>query len=392
MNDPLRMPEHAELLARIAELERQVAVGQKHEVENRSAQIELRDSLAYAESILDTIRQPMLVLDHSLHVRTASRSFYSTFHTSPEDTLGRFVYDLGNGQWNIPLLRKLLEEVLSIENSFCDFEVVHEFPLAGSKVMLLNARKLWREQNNSEHILLAIEDVTAKRRAEEELVRSNDDLRSFAYIAAHDLRYPLRCALSLLQLVLKPANETLHKNDREKLTLSVKNLQHLGTLMQDILTFSVAGNVSQQPVMMSLEEPLNRALANLQHHIEQAGATITAFPLPAALADPTQMVIVFQNLIGNAVKYGRGEPPVIRVEAHQEGKFWRVSISDNGQGFDPEHATIIFEPFKRLHGTNVPGSGIGLATCKRIIERLGGRIWAESTAGVGSTFHFTLQA
>jgi PAS domain S-box-containing protein len=147
---------------------------------DQQADTTLRDSLGYVQSIVDTVREPFLVLDASLHVTTASRSFYQTFGVAPDETLGRFVYDLGDGQWNIPALRTLLEEVLPQEKAFQEFEVVHEFPSIGRRVMLLNGRKLWREGNHTEYILLAIEDVTERKRIADALVRSNVDLQRFA--------------------------------------------------------------------------------------------------------------------------------------------------------------------------------------------------------------------
>ena len=141
-----------------------------------------------------------------------------------------------------------------------------------------------------------------------------------------------------------------------------------------------------------LDEPLKIALLNLEHHIAQNGGKITAGIMPTLPADRTQMVMVFQNLIGNALKYRRVERPQICIEAVREETYWRVSVADNGHGFESEYAETIFNPFRRLHGKNVPGSGIGLATCKRVLDRLGGSIWAESRLGEGSTFYFTLPA
>ena len=176
------------------------------------------------------------------------------------------------------------------------------------------------------------------------------------------------------------------------LRISIASLERLNALMDDILTFSEIGNAPQQRSLISLDHPLQLALANLKHHIEHNGASITIGSLPEVQSDRTQMVMVFQNLIGNALKYRRDEAPHIRIEAVQEGSDWRISVADNGQGFETVHASAIFEPFKRLHGKNIKGSGIGLATCKRIVERLGGRIWAESVPGQGSTFFFTVPA
>ena len=161
----------------------------------------LRRALAYAQSIVDTVREPMLVLDGTLHIRTASRAFYGMFEVSREDTEGQFIHDLGNGQWNIPALRILLEGVMKDGKDFRDFEVTHDFPQLGRRVMLINARKLWTEESDLLLVLMAIEDVTERKRIHEELVRSNEDLQRFAYVAAHDLRTPLHSALNLSQLL-----------------------------------------------------------------------------------------------------------------------------------------------------------------------------------------------
>jgi light-regulated signal transduction histidine kinase (bacteriophytochrome) len=256
--------------------------------------------------------------------------------------------------------------------------------------MLLNARRLWRETNNTEHILLAIEDVTERQRIADELVRSNEDLQRFAYVAAHDLRSPLNSGLSLLQLLAKRTKETAQEQDAHVLDLAITNFKQLSRLMEDILTYSAAENAPQQHGTISLAEPLQIAIANLQHHIEASGAAISVGTLPTVRTDRTQMVMVFQNLIGNAIKYRSDEPPQIEIAARRTDERWEVSVKDNGKGFSSEYGNVVFEPFKRLHGGNIPGSGIGLATCKRIIERGGGTIWAESAPGQGSTFFFTV--
>ena len=361
-------------------------------VADRNTLASLREALAYAQSIVDTVREPMLVLDGTLHIRTASRTFFDVFGVSREDTEGHFIYDVGNGQWNIPALRTLLEGVLQDGKEFQDFEVTHDFPQLGRRVMLINARKLWTKENHSLLVLMAIEDVTERKRIHEELVRSNEDLQRFAYVAAHDLRSPLHSALNLSRLLAKRTEEKNDEEEREMLRNSIASLERLKALMNDILTFAELGNAPQQRALISLDHPLQIALANLKHHIEQNRASITIGSLPEVRSDRTQLVMVFQNLIGNALKYRRAETPQIRIEAVPEDGEWRISVADNGQGFAAEHATAIFEPFKRLHGKNIKGSGIGLATCKRIVERSGGRIWAESVPGQGSTFFFTIPA
>jgi len=288
--------------------------------------------------------------------------------------------------------KPLLEEILPRKAIMKDFEVEHEFPSLGVRVMLLNACKLQRKGNHSELILLAIEDITERKRLSEALVRSNEDMQRFAYVAAHDLRAPLNGALKLSTLAARRLADRVGEEEAHLLALSVESLERLSALMQDILTYSEMGNVPQQRTLVSLEEPLKIALLNLQHHIEHNEAVISVEDLPTVLGDRTQIVMVFQNLIGNALKYRRVEVPRIRIYSVREGAFWRVSVADNGQGFESDYAETIFKPFRRLHGKNVPGSGIGLATCRRVVERLGGKIWAESTVGAGSTFHFTLPA
>jgi light-regulated signal transduction histidine kinase (bacteriophytochrome) len=273
---------------------------------------------------------------------------------------------------------------------FRDFEVTHDFPHLGRRVMLINARKIWTEETESHLVLMAIEDVTERKQIHEELVRSNENLQRFAYTAAHDLRSPLNSALNLSQLLVKRTSEKLDEEERKMLRTSIESLERLNALMEGILTFSEMGNAPQQRRLISLDHPLQIALANLKHHIEHNGATVSIGFLPEVWSDRTQMVMVFQNLIGNAIKYRRSEAPQIRVEAVQEGSDWRISVADNGQGFETVYASAIFEPFKRLHDKNIKGSGIGLATCKRIVERSGGRIWAESVPWQGSTFFFTV--
>lgn len=293
-------------------------------------------------------------------------TLYEVFGVSAAETIGRFIYDLGDGQWNIPALRTQLEEVLPEQKAFANFEVTHDFPGIGPKVMLLNARKLWREANNTEHVPLAIEDVTERKRVKDELVSSNEALQRFAYVAAHDLRAPLNSALNLLELLARGASTTLEERDARTLQLAMSNLRRLSDLMEDLLTYSAAENAPRRRVIISLEEPLNIALANLEHHIVAAGATVVPEVLPTVSTDRTQMVMVFQNLIGNAIKYRREEPFRIRITAEQKDGHCQISAEDNGQGFPQEQAEKIFEPFRRLHGPEVRGSGIGLATCKRV--------------------------
>ena len=355
------------------------------------AETSLRDALAYADSIVDTVREPLLVLDGQLRVETASRAFFEIFRVSRDETIGHFLYDLGNGQWNIPSLREVLEEVLTEGKSFQDFAVVHNFPTLGRRVMRLNARKLWREGNHKEQLLLAIEDITERQRLEDEMLSSNEDLQRFAHVAAHDLRTPLNVALNLLGLLRQRLEGRLGEDESKILRLALETMERLRILIQDILAFAeLNNNLEREKNLVPIAESLNIARQNLVHHIVSSNAAISIGTLPDVLTDRTHLTMILQNLISNAIKYRGIDVPRIYIDAQQHRDHWQISVNDNGMGFDTKYAEQIFEPFKRLHGPNIAGSGIGLATCRRIVERFGGRIWAESTLGVGSTFHFTI--
>jgi light-regulated signal transduction histidine kinase (bacteriophytochrome) len=165
----------------------------------------------------------------------------------------------------------------------------------------------------------------------------------------------------------------------------------MGQLIEALMEYSKAGEVTNKPLHpVQLEESLRRALGNLNGSIEKNKAVVTHDPLPAILGDETHIEQLIQNLIGNAVKYRRQDVPRIHIGAQERGKEWLFSVSDNGQGISRQYQTLIFELFKRLHSQRHSGTGIGLATCKKLVERYGGRIWVESEVGKGSTFFFTL--
>jgi signal transduction histidine kinase len=346
-------------------------------------------ALLALKGIVGTIRNPLLVLDSALRVKLASQSYYETFQATPNLTEGCLLGQLGNGQWDIPQLSSLLEDVLSKGSVVENFEVRRDFPSIGPRVMSLNARKLSVDGNPAARILVAIEDITSRKQIEDELLRSYEDVQRFAFVAAHDLRAPLNTAMMLLQLLSQKTDAKLEEDERQALALAKSNLQRLKCLMGDILSYSQVGG-SENKVPVSLQGPLRMALANLQKDIEEAKTEVSFGPLPTVRADPSQLTLVFQNLIGNAIKFRSGEPSRVQIDVTREQREYVVSVADNGPGFDPQYAQQIFLPFKRLHGPDTPGSGIGLATCQRIIERMGGRIWAEAIPGKGATFYFAL--
>jgi signal transduction histidine kinase len=241
-------------------------------------------------------------------------------------------------------------------------------------------------------------EITERKRAEEmleeqaqELARSNAELEQFAYVASHDLQEPLRMVTSHLQLLEQRYKGKLNANADEFIAYAVDGATRMQMTIEDLLAYSRVGmwDVDFEPT--DCEAVLDRTLANLQVAIEESGAVVTHDPLPTVMADDLQLSQVFQNLIGNAIKFRDEEPPRVHVSAQPEGDEWVFSVCDNGIGIDPEDADCIFEVFQRLHTwAEYPGTGIGLAICKKIVERHGGRIWVESQPGKGSTFYFTI--
>jgi len=233
-----------------------------------------------------------------------------------------------------------------------------------------------------------------ERKVEErtaELVRSNRELEQFAYIASHDLQEPLRMVSSYVQLISKRYKDKLDNDANEFIDYIVNGTNHMQTLLRDLLEYSRVGTKGKPFELTDLNISLKNAISNLNKHIEESRAEISCGNLPGVYADETQIVQVFQNLIDNAIKFCGDKPPRIHISSEWKKTEWVISVSDNCMGIDPKHFDRIFEMFKRLHaGDKYPGTGIGLAVCKKIVERHGGRIWVESEPGKGSTFYFTM--
>ena len=226
-----------------------------------------------------------------------------------------------------------------------------------------------------------------------DLARSNSELQQFAYVASHDLQEPLRMISSFTQLLAKRYKDKLDDDARDFINYAVDGATRMQTLISDLLSYSRVGTQGKPLERTLCGEVFGRALQNLKVAIEESGTMITTGTLPAVLADPQQMCQLFQNLIANAIKFRGKDVPIVHVSAVRNGEDWKISVRDNGIGIAPEHADRIFVIFQRLHTrTEYPGTGIGLAVCKKIVERHGGRIWVESSFGMGSTFCFTVPA
>ena len=229
------------------------------------------------------------------------------------------------------------------------------------------------------------------RRSQEDLARSNRDLEQFAYVASHDLQEPLRMVAAYTQLLAERYKGKLDENADKYIHYAVDGAMRMQTLVKDLLEFSRLGRHGREFQPTECDAVIDIALKNLYAAIQESGAQVESGHLPVVMADAVQLVQVFQNLIGNAIKFRGSEPPVIRITAEKIRQEAIFSVADNGIGIALEHADLVFAIFKRLHTREeYPGSGIGLAICKKIVEQHGGRIWMESEPGRGCTFRFTL--
>jgi light-regulated signal transduction histidine kinase (bacteriophytochrome) len=219
----------------------------------------------------------------------------------------------------------------------------------------------------------------------------NEELRQFAYVASHDLQEPLRTVASYAQLLARRYRNKLDKDADEFIEYMVGGVTRMHTLLNDMLAYSRVTESKDKPLSpANLNAVVQSAMMNLDLTISENHAQVHVGSLPTVPGDEVQLTQVFQNLIGNAIKYKSEEPPAVSITASEGEAEWIISVSDNGIGIDAQYAERIFGIFKRLHGRELPGTGMGLAICKRIIERHNGRIWVESEIGRGSKFSFSL--
>jgi PAS domain S-box-containing protein len=280
----------------------------------------------------------------------------------------------------------------------CDWEIIRK---DGSKGYIEASITLQKDSSGKPIGFRGmVRDITERKRAEEalkekteELARSNRDLEQFAYVASHDLQEPLRMVMSYVQLLARRYKGKLDSDADEFISFALDGSLRMWKLINDLLTYSRVGTREKELKPTDCETVLDQSLNNLKVAVEENGAVVTHDPLPTVIVDNPQWVQLFQNLIGNAIKFRGNEPPCVHVSASPNGNGWIFSVRDNGIGIAPEYAESIFTIFKRLHGRqDYAGTGIGLAICKKIVERHGGRIWVESEVQKGTTFYFTLPA
>jgi PAS domain S-box-containing protein len=281
---------------------------------------------------------------------------------------------------------------------FWDLELQREKPDGASVWLSISGEPVFDADREFRGYRGVGTDITERKRAQEvlraahdELARSNAELQQFAYVASHDLQEPLRMIGSYTQLLEKRYGEKLDQDAREFMDFIVDGATRMKQLIEDLLAYSRIGTRGKDLRTVQSQVALDKALVNLRAAVEASGASITHDALPEVQADETQLVQLLQNLVGNAIKFRKKEQPlVVRVGAEDAGSEWHFSVSDNGIGIEPQYFERIFMVFQRLHARDeYAGTGIGLAICKKVADRHGGRLWVESGFGKGSTFHFT---
>ena len=255
-------------------------------------------------------------------------------------------------------------------------------------------------ENGIEHFQLQLSRRQAMeqlQRANEDLRRSNEDLEHFAFAVSHDLKSPIRTVNCFAELLLQKFGDSDEESAELSRTIQI-NARRAAELIEDLLAHARLGSPADTAAvalgqLSQLEAAVRSALESLDGELRETGAEIVYGSLPSLAISETHLQQLLQNLIENAVKYRRPTVPLcIEISARKQASQWVIAVNDNGQGFEPEFADLIFQPFKRLHGPEYQGSGIGLATCRKIVERNGGKIWAESAPNSGSTFYFSLPA
>jgi len=378
----------------------------RDQTEQRRAQRAVQEARQFAESIVDTVREPLVVLDDQMRVVSANRAFYRTFRVTPEETQGRLLYELGNRQWDIPALKELLESILPQNTSFEDFEVTHDFPHLGRRTMLLNARRLYREGERPHLILLAIQDVTERRQAEQERAELQkrlfqaQKLESIGRLAggiAHDFNNMLTVIMCHTELALMKT-DTAHptRSDLEEVR---KAAQRAANLTRQLL--ALARRQAVTPRVIDLNDSVGNMIGMLERLVGEQVKIVwqPADALWPIKIDPSQIDQVITNLAVNArdAMPSGGQLTISTTNVvldeqfcrqHREavpGRYVMISVKDTGCGMDQETLEQIFEPFFTTK-TDRTATGLGLATVYAIVKQNDGFILVESEPGRGSTF------
>ncbi len=362
--------------------------------ESVKAKEALRLSNIYNRSLIEASLDPLVTIGHDGKITDVNTSTELVTGYSRDELIGT---DFTDYFTEPEKAKKGYQEVFK-EGFVSDYALEIQHRNGRITPVLYNASVYKDESGEVIGVFAAARDITERKKAEEilklkleELARSNAELEQFAYVSSHDLQEPLRMISSYLQLLQRRYQGNLDEKADKYIYFAVDGASRMQNLINDLLEFSRVTTRGREPEPTDCEFVLNQVLSNLELYIKENKATVSHDPLPEVMADNTQLAQVFQNLIINGIKFHSEEAPKIHISAEKKANEWLFSVQDNGIGIDPQYSEKIFEVFKRLHKKEeYPGTGIGLAICKKIVERHGGRIWVESELGKGSTFYFTL--
>jgi signal transduction histidine kinase len=358
----------------------------------------VEDNLADSELVLRELRRGGFEVTCEV-VQTADQFRQKLQTTTPDVVLADYNLGSWRGMEALEILRGAGLDIplILVSGAVGDVTAVECIKLGATDYVLKDSltrlpasvRRALQEKQVRKERRQAEADLAKKA---EELARSNRDLEQFAYVASHDLQEPLRMVAAYTQLLAERYAGKLDENADKYIRYALEGALRMQTLVTDLLTFSRVGR-NRKSTPLASDAVVREALENLQAALQESGAVVHYEALPTVSGDRTQLVQLFQNLIGNAIKFRGEKTPAITVSANRGAAEWEFSVSDNGIGIAPEHVEAIFVIFQRLHTrAEYPGNGVGLAICKKIVEQHGGRIWVESKAGEGTIFKFTLPA
>lgn len=348
---------------------------------------EMVEIYAYAEAIIETVRDPLVVLDKKLNVKTVNKAFIDFFQVTQEETIGRHIYELNGGEWDIPELKKLLEDILPRNSYFNDYEVRHNFDKLGPKIMLLNARRVVLEENKTQLILLAIEDITEQKEQE----KQKDE---FISLVSHELKNPLTSIKAYTQIL-----QTKLKNNEDKSLLKIFTSMETQTTKVIDLISDLLSEAKTRAKGFSYHDTEFDVNSLVEEIIENNARREDSFKIIQKnkirrdiVADKTRIGQVLDNLISNAIKYSPKTKKVIVSTSSTKGSI-KFSVQDFGEGISKENLKKIFEPFFRENEMQIetfPSIGLGLYISAEIVKHYSGSIWVESVEKKGSTFFFTI--
>ena len=362
--------------------------------ENKNAAKKLELANKYNRSLLESSLDPLVTIGPEGKITDVNHSTETVTGYNRDDLIGTDFSDY----FTEPNKAKEGYQQVFQEGMVRDYALEIKHKNGRTTPVLYNASVYKDDSDNVIGVFASARDITELKKTEHllkdklgELERSNSELEQFAYVSSHDLQEPLRMIASYLQLLERKYKGKLDDKADKYIKFSVDGATRMQNLIDDLLAFSRVTTQAKELKPTDLEQIYNEVLSNLEVTINENKAIITHEPLPVVLADKTQISQVFQNLISNAIKFQSVDKPKINISVEKEENQWLFGVEDNGIGINPKHSDRIFEVFKRLHKKkDYPGTGIGLAICKKIIERHGGRIWVESGLGKGSIFYFTL--